>query len=345
MGYTELVRYTGGEYARREENKYLSENRLREWAAQRHYGVAWGPLTVARDAGDEITRRWVDGQLDEAFYRCELAPLDSGETPTRGSVLVVAKPCPASRVTFELPGGPLDALLPPTYFRYRATFEDVRQDLVAHALPGARVEHLAGPLKTIASRLGLVRYGRNNITYLAGAGSYIQLCGFVTDASLPSDAVSVRGPQLLDECEGCHQCQRACPTRAIDSDRLLLHAERCLTLLNERIDPWPDWVPTRAHRCLIGCLLCQRACPANPELPVEETGVRFTEGETRDLLNAAEEGAERDETGLRVKLAWLGRSDPESLLGRNLRALVEARGSAGSVAGRVGARPTPVSRG
>jgi epoxyqueuosine reductase len=322
----------------------MQENRLREWAAERHYGIAWGPLTVVRDASDEITGRWVARDLDDAFYRAELTPLDGAEAPTSGSVLVVAKPRPASRVTFELPGGPLDALLPPTYVRYRATFEEVRQDLVAHALPGARVEHLAGPIKTIASRLGLVRYGRNNITYLAGAGSYIQLCGFVTDAALPSDAVNISGPQLLDECEGCRRCQKACPTRAIDSDRLLLHAERCLTLLNERTDPWPDWVPARAHRCLIGCLLCQRACPANSELPVEETGVHFTEGETRELC-AAEQGAKRDETGLRMKLAWLGRSDPESVLGRNLRALIEARGSADPVRGPAGAGPTPVSRG
>ena len=299
---------------------------LLEWAAERRYGVAWGPLTVIRDASEEIARRWVGGELDEAFYRAELASLDGGETPTSGSVLVVAKPRPASRVTFELPGGPLDALLPPTYVRYRATFEEVRQDLAAHGLPGARVEHLAGPLKTIASRLGLVRYGRNNITYLAGAGSYIQLCGFVTDVLLPSGAVGVGGPRLLAECEGCRRCQKACPTGAIDSDRLLLHAERCLTLLNERTDPWPDWVPARAHRCLIGCLLCQRACPANPELEVEDAGVHFTEGETRGLLRAAQRGGERDETGLRMKLAWLGRNDPESLLGRNLRALMDARG-------------------
>jgi epoxyqueuosine reductase len=318
---------------------------LREWAAERHYGVAWGPLTVIRDSSEEIRRRWAGGELDDALYRAELADLDGGEVPTSGSVLVVAKPRPASRVTFDLPSGPLDALLPPTYVRYRATFEEVRQDLAAHALPGARVEHLPGPLKTIASRLGLVRYGRNNVTYLTGAGSYIQLCGFVTDASLPNGAMDVGGPRLLDECESCWRCQRACPTRAIDSDRLLLHAERCLTLLNERTDPWPDWVPARAHRCLIGCLLCQRACPANPELPVEETGVHFTEGETRELLRAAEEGAERDETGVRMKLAWLGRNDPESLLGRNLRALIEARGSAGSGGGAAGAGHEAVSRG
>ena len=67
-------------------------------------------------------------------------------------------------------------------------------------------------------------------------------------------------------------------------DRVLLHAERCLTYINENPGPWPTFVPTRAHHCLLGCLLCQRSCPANSKLPIESTGVAFSREETEALL-------------------------------------------------------------
>ena len=58
------------------------------------------------------------------------------------------------------------------------------------------------PLKPLAVRLGLVRYGRNNVTYAPGMGSYIQLLGYLTDASLPlPDGWRPQEPTLLPECE------------------------------------------------------------------------------------------------------------------------------------------------
>jgi epoxyqueuosine reductase len=278
------------------------------------------------EARKEIGARRRSGDLAEGLYHAELAAFVEEEPPGAGAtIVVVAKPRPASRVSFELEDGPFDAVLPPTYARYRATFEDVRQDLAAHGLPGAHLELLAGPLKAVAARLGLVRYGRNNLTYAPGAGSYIQLCGYVTDVRLEPAGPEAAGPCLLDQCEGCSACRRACPTKAIDANRMLLHAERCLTFVNENPGAWPDWVPRRAHRCLIGCLLCQRACPANPKLTVEETGLCFSAAETRALLDSDPVADRRGGTGIRAKLAWLGQPYAEPVLGRNLRALLEAR--------------------
>jgi hypothetical protein len=121
--------------------------------------------------------------LAQTFYDAELATLgERAALPSGGTVIVVARPRPASRVVFDLEEGSLDALLPPTYFHYRSTFEDVRRDLEARALPGVPIDQLGEPLKAVASRLGLVRYGRNNVAYVPGAGSYVQLCGYVTEA-------------------------------------------------------------------------------------------------------------------------------------------------------------------
>jgi hypothetical protein len=79
----------------------------------------------------------------------------------------------------------------------------------------------------------------------------------------------------------------------------------------------------KAHNCLVGCLECQRACPANPELKIERTGLVFSAAETRRLLSGNSAADDRAETGIRAKLAWLGQPYIESVLGRNLRALLQ----------------------
>ena len=299
---------------------------LERWAAERGYRVAWGPASIVEEARREIAARRAGGEIETGFWEGELAAIaQDGPVASGATVVVVAKPRPAHLVGFEVDGAVVETVIPPTYVRYRPTFEEVRQDLAANGLPGARVEHLAWPVKAIAARLGLVRYGRNNVTYAEGIGSYLQLCAFLTDAELPAQAGrTVGAAQLLSQCEHCAACQEACPTGAIDGDRVLLHAARCLTYVNETSGPWPQWLPGGAHNALIGCLLCQRACPANPDLPVEPSGVRFSAEETAQLLEC-ERGGGRVETGIAVKLAWLGQPSAEPVLGRNLRALLAAR--------------------
>jgi epoxyqueuosine reductase len=302
------------------------EDGLRRWADARGYGVAWGPAKLVREVQEEIGQRRRSGELAAGLYEAELAAVVEAEPPpAEGTVVVIAKPRAASRIGFELEDGLFETILPPTYGRYRATFEEVRQDLATHGLPGAQVELLMAPLKALATRLGLARYGRNNVTYVPGAGSYIQLCGYVTDARLRPSVPAAGAPRMLEECEGCTACRRACPTAAIDASRMLLRAERCLTFLNENPGDWPDWVPERAHTCLIGCLVCQRACPANPKLTVEDIGLRFSPGETQALLGSGAAADPRWETGVRTKLAWLGQPYAEPVLGRNLLALLKAR--------------------
>ncbi len=300
-------------------------DRLREWAQARGYRVAWGPAAAAGAGRREILERRDRGEFDAGFFRATLAALSEAPAPPdEATVVAVAKPVPAHTVRFLLPGRAVTALVPPTYVRYRATFEEVRQDLAHNALPGARVEHLGWPMKATAARLGLVRYGRNNVAYAPGVGSYVQLCTFLTDAALPADDAGAAEPALLDECANCTACASACPAGAIDEERVLLHGERCLTHLNESEGEWPPWLPPSAHHCLLGCLLCQRACPVNGELDVVDSGLEFSEDETRVLLGEDAGPAGRAENGIRFKLAWLGQPYAEPVLGRNLRALLAA---------------------
>jgi epoxyqueuosine reductase len=296
-----------------------------EWAAQRGYRIAWGPSSVVEDVRREIAGRLSGSQIDDRFFEHELRAILGGESDNLGqTVVVVAKPRPAHLVHFDLDGKSFDALLPPTYFRYRALFEEIRLDLAENGLPGARTEMLTAPLKAVAAHLGLISYGRNNITYVPGLGSYFQLCGYMTDAALPE--TGLKPESLLAQCENCGLCMQMCPTGAIMEDSVLLRAERCLTYANENAGDWPGWVDPRAHNSLLGCLECQRCCPANPELTIEDTGVSFSNAETRLLLSqdlsTMSAGAEN---GIRSKLAWLGQPYVEPVLGRNLRALIRAK--------------------
>jgi epoxyqueuosine reductase len=299
---------------------------IQRWACERGYQVAWGSVDLIRSARSEILHCRNTRELDQELFQSELAFVaDDQLTDGAASVVVVVKPSEACRISFDLGATQLETILPPTYLRYRPTFEELRQDLQAHALKGARVEHFTGPLKAVAARLGVVRYGRNNLTYAANVGSYLQLCGYLTDAHLPTTVPCEPSRALLDECDECERCRLACPTGAIRQDRVLLHAEQCLTFANETPGDWPAWVPQAAHNSLLGCLLCQRSCPANPPLPISDVTLRFSADETRALLDGDPRSSSRSEDGIRKKLAWLGQPYAEQVLGRNLRALHERR--------------------
>jgi epoxyqueuosine reductase len=302
---------------------------LLRWAESRGYLVAWGPLTLVQSVRADLEQRRDAGEIEATFARDNLSfnSLPPPRATSEWRLLMVVMSRPAHLLAFIVDGRPVEAILPPTYVRYRPTFEDVRLDLVAHALTASRVEQVDAPLKALASRLGLIRYGRNNLAYAPLIGSYLQLFGYATDADLPVDpAWRPREPCLLEECESCGMCETLCPTSAIAPERVLLHAERCLTLANETAGDWPAWAPASAHHCLLGCLMCQRSCPANPELPVENTGVTFDEEESATLL-AGGERLGRVWDAIRAKLETLGQPYQEAVIGRNLRALLEARTS------------------
>jgi epoxyqueuosine reductase len=301
---------------------------LLAWAGSHGYLVAWGPLAAVDAAQRGLAARRRRGELNAGFAQANLGfsyrrPADA--TPA-WRVVVVVMPRPAHQVTFTVGGRQVPALLPPTYVRYRALFSEVRDEL-ARCL-GSRVEVIDAPLKTLAAHLGLVRYGLNNITYAPGIGSYFQLVGCVTDAALPVPSDwAPEEPRLLDLCESCGACEAACPAGAIGSERVLVRAERCLTLANESGGAFPAWLPASAHHCLIGCLLCQEVCPENPRLEVEETGILFTAEETEALLAGASEPIGPTWDTIREKLGRLGRSE-DTIIGRNLGAMLLATGRA-----------------
>jgi epoxyqueuosine reductase len=304
---------------------------LSQWASARGYRAAWGSLAALEEARSGIERRLQAGEIDPEFHQEQLRVPEVCATPGSSdlkTVVVVAVPRPAHTVRFTLESGPFEAILPPTYVRYRGLPQEVLEDLRASVfLPPARLDILSAPLKALAGSLGLVSYGRNNITYVPGMGSYFQLAGFLTDAD-PDLAPGWRPqpPERLAACENCESCFSLCPSGAIDAERFLLRAERCLTLFSETPGDWPAWFSPSMHRCLIGCLDCQQSCPENAGLlGTEPSGIWFTREETQAILadDGRRSGPVWADTARKFDAARMTHFEP--VLCRNLRALLSTR--------------------
>jgi epoxyqueuosine reductase len=264
-----------------------------------------------------------DGLFDETFARERLGFFSFDfppELPEARSLLVIAVPAPAVRLTFRRRGQRRHAILPPTYAGYGATTRTVQDEVSALLGDGGwRTARPLLPLKTLAVRSGLAEYGRNNITYVGGLGSYAQLVALYSDFPCEEDAW--REAAMMARCEKCAACRKACRGGAISEDRFLLRAERCLTYHNERAGAFPEWIEVGWHHTLMGCMDCQRTCPEDaPFRGWVQDGEEFAEEET-DLLLATP-AREELPAALADKLTRLELMDDLGILGRNLAAVL-----------------------
>ncbi len=235
------------------------------------------------------------------------------------SVVVAATPRPLTRATLTVRGKPREVAVPPHYAGYYSVPDGLAVAVDAALAPsGYAAARFEPPLKTLAACAGLARYGRNNISYVTGLGSYLMLAACATDAPPPDDA-PWGAPEQLTRCERCSACLRACPGGAIRAERFLLQTDRCLTTHNESEAAFPAWVDPAWHHTAVGCLRCQQACPENAsvELRVAEPEV-FDEAETDAILAASPDLPPQT----REKLARSGLDYSAALIARNLRALL-----------------------
>jgi epoxyqueuosine reductase len=270
----------------------------------------------ARFAGGELDPTLRDRYLPDGFDH-DLARRDPGLR----AVVIVATPSPQVRLRFHHAGRAVTARLGPIYADRHRILAEVKALAAAVLSPaGHRTAPVLLPKKLLAARSGLGRYGRNNLLYVDGLGSFHRLTAFATDAPCPAGA-TWEAPRLLERCGACTACQRKCPTGAIGEDRLLLHAERCLTFFSEKPLPFPEGLDPAADGCLVGCLACQTSCPENRARRGEVVdAAAFDEDETAALLGAGE--AEGLPGPLREKLAGLSLLSYLPVLPRNLHALL-----------------------
>ena len=261
------------------------------------------------------------GLIDEKLFKTYLEAFvfkPPENLPDAKSLIVTAAPQPQFGVTFNFEGQSYSTVIPLTYLHYAD--EEVKSTVSEILDPhGYHLAWAVVPNKLLAVRSGLARYGKNNVSYIPGMGSFYRLRTLYTD--LPCIEDNWQEPQMLEECEKCQACIKSCPTNAIASDRFFLHAERCIAFFNESEDDFPDWLDPSWHNALIGCMICQKVCPVNKDfVDWIEDKAEFSEGETALLLKGIP--FDQHSPGTQTKLAAIECTDGLSLVARNLAALL-----------------------
>lgn len=248
------------------------------------YKLAFTALAALTEIADEYEKYRKSGLLDETLSADYLSDFDYQlvQRHPNGTLVVVAIPQPQYRVSFIIAGENLSALIPPTY--YHGADKRVRR-ILQNTLSrhGYSLFDMNVPKKLLAVRSGLASYGRNNLAYIAGLGSFFRLLVIGTD--LPVSDANWQQPEMLERCQKCRACSQACPSNAITKDRFLIQAGRCLTRHNEMAGDFPDWIRPEWHHCLVGCMQCQWICPENTTHKNRQRQLlKFNAAESREIL-------------------------------------------------------------
>ncbi len=274
---------------------------------------------------DEIRNDFEDlvnnGFLDKDFYRNSLSHFKyeyKNVMENAKYVILVAAPQYKSIVKFKTESGEIPAVIPPTY-NYPSIDKRITDILSTfHAKNNCRLARISLPMKLLAVRSGLGQYGRNNICYIPGSGSFNRLLAFITDCCLGED--SWGGISTMKSCEACSACVDSCPTGAVGTGQFLINALKCITNYNEELDPIPGWMDPGCHNAIVGCMKCQSACPHNAGLiDMTDEEIFFDTLETHLILDGAEFGSLPAET--RSKISSIGMEPYYSLLPRNINLL------------------------
>jgi epoxyqueuosine reductase len=270
----------------------------------------------------EIEENVSRGKIDAELYERYLAGFEFDVTkhlPQACSLIITAAPQPQRKTTFHFNEQAYPVVIPPTY--YYDTDDQIR-NVLRNILSSKDYQlHLAAlPSKLLAVCSGMAKYGKNNIAYAEGLGSFVRLRAFLSD--MPAGRTDGFKPQVMEECDRCKACLNECPTKAITPDRFLIHAERCITFLNEGNEEFPAWVDPAWHNSLIGCMKCQLVCPVNkPFIKWVEDGEDFDEAETELILSGVSLDRIPPATAHKLKRCYM--HEYLDVLPRNLRVLLK----------------------
>ena len=119
--------------------------------------------------------------------------------------------------------------------------------------------------KRMAQLGGIGNFGKNALIVNPVYGPWIRLRSVLTDALLVPDE-----PFTDDPCEGCEECIKACPTKAltpytVDPDRCLLGMTWEARLSDEYKDVYYKHSPSLTENTWLMCNTCQKACPVGRE--------------------------------------------------------------------------------
>jgi epoxyqueuosine reductase len=279
------------------------------------------PIEHIAQLKHEIEERLSQKEIDAGLYEKRLSHFRfdvARSLPRACSIIITAAPQPQRKVTFHFNGQAYSVVIPPTYYQDTDNpIGEILQNILSSS--GCQLHPVVLPAKLLAVRSGMAEYGKNNIAYVEGMGSFLRFKAFLSD--MPPGRSDWLEPRVMNECDNCKACLKACLTRAIVPDRFLIHAERCITFLNESTDEFPEWLDPAWHNSLIGCMKCQVVCPVNKRfIKWVEQGEDFTEAETELILNGVLLDRLPPETVHKLNRSYM--AEYLDVLPRNLRALM-----------------------
>ena len=127
------------------------------------------------------------------------------------SLFIIAVPQPQFEASFHWKNEKLSLMIPPTYLYGLKVIEEITE-LVSEILrpDGYHAAYAKLPQKTLAVRSGLAEYGRNNITYVPGMGSFHRLTTLYSDFPVGEvDEHNWHKLRMMESCEECKACTNA----------------------------------------------------------------------------------------------------------------------------------------
>lgn len=263
----------------------------------------------------------IDKQLREKYIQNYIDFSVVNKHPSIRSLIIIATPSRQIDLKFNINDSVFWLKIPPIYSdRVKVTGNIKNITSQIFDSNGFNTIPVVLPKKLIAVHSGLAKYGKNNLTYVSGMGSYHRLTLFASD--LPCENDSWQELQVLEKCGNCNACQNSCPTKAICSKNFVIKAERCLAYLNEQSGLFTKWIDPKSHNSIIGCIRCQSICPENKKyISTLKYKEEFSEEESGMILKEIpfEELPEK----LQLKFDNLCLKNYYKLLYRNITALIE----------------------
>ena len=110
-----------------------------------------------------------------------------------------------------------------------------------------------------ATRSGVGWIGKNGNLITKQSGSFFFIATLITDLELNPD-----DPFAKDYCGSCRRCIEACPTDAIQEDKVI-NGSQCISYFTIELkdEVIPDEMKGKFQNWMFGCDICQDVCPWN----------------------------------------------------------------------------------
>ncbi len=236
------------------------------------------------------------------------------------SIIIIGMKSKITKVEFNIDSRKIKTVIPPTYItskKDRNQITELFSDITKKH--GFHFKRCYLPQKLLSVRSGLSEYGRNNISYINGMGSFYRLETFFTD--IPVDDEVWQDIKIMDRCSSCTICADKCKTGSIEKDGTLIDASKCITYYNEIEGEFPEWINSKWHNAIIGCMDCQMECPENKNyIESNDEIVVFSDEETQMITDDTEFDSLKAST--KEKLKTISVVGYYTTFVRNLKALI-----------------------